>query len=838
MPARSPSPAAARSPIAACTAVFLVGEIGTSGRRVGELDEEMVYESRVGEIIALGATQLADRGHPAGSGRGFARAGCSGQDPVLARRRSRPPDRAGPGPGRVRAPAGKRTGRGDRGRARPEAASRDHDLDELAADNVLGYLQDERDAAGDAAHGPARGGGAVPRRAGRLARRRPDSRSVGASTHPGLWRWSRGWRRSSAAGLRPSGPTTASRSGCPKARPPATSTPSRRSSFLRPTRSRTWSSAGSEHRPCSRPGSAKTLPGRCCCPPPAGLGTPLWQQRQRSADLLAVASRYGSFPIMVETYRECLDDLFDLPALRDVSAEWRRARSSVGDVETVAASPFAGSLLFDYLAAYMYEGDAPLAERRAAPLPSTATCCGAARAGGVARPHRPGGPGRPGTDPAGAPARAGGEVHRQSPRPAAPPGRSFARGGGGANRSRPRPRHGWRPWRDRDGPWRCGLPARPAGSRSKTRLATATAWEWRCRWAYPRPSWRRRKRRCPGWLPAGPEATARSTRRRWRRVGRCRWRRDGAGGLLEAGTILRGEFRPDGTQREWCDPEVLRQLRRRSLARLRREVEPVRAGRVGSVPAGLAGSPSDRRAGLSGASWRGRSGAAGRGSRTAFRRPDTRLRPGARRVAGPDPRLPPRLLDELGALGEVAWGRRRQPGPRRRSHRPVPARPRGAAAARREIPPRRRRTGAAARSIGWGSGARPSTASSVRGRTRAGARRPRRSVGTGLGRPSHHDTFSPLRALRWRRPSGEHRPRPGRLQMGRPRPPAVVLVEGRGRRRGRLRGPDPAGAARLRAWHGRHSPRPRPRLSSTRAAAQLGLGRGHGPAPLAGDRVA
>ena len=99
-----------------------------------------------------------------------------------------------------------------------------------------------------------------------------------------------------------------------------------------------------------------------------GSRTPLWQQRQRSAGLLAVASRYGSFPIIVETYRECLADLFDLPALREVLGGVARRDIEVREVETVAASPFAGSLLFDYLAAYMYEGDAPLAERRAGAL--------------------------------------------------------------------------------------------------------------------------------------------------------------------------------------------------------------------------------------------------------------------------------------------------------------------------------------------------------------------------------------------------------------------------------------------------------------------------------------
>ncbi len=99
-----------------------------------------------------------------------------------------------------------------------------------------------------------------------------------------------------------------------------------------------------------------------------GTRTPLWQQRQRSADLLAVASRYGSFPILVETYRECLSDVFDLPALREILGGVARREIAVHGVETVRASPFAGSLLFDYVAAYMYDGDTPIAERRAGAL--------------------------------------------------------------------------------------------------------------------------------------------------------------------------------------------------------------------------------------------------------------------------------------------------------------------------------------------------------------------------------------------------------------------------------------------------------------------------------------
>jgi ATP-dependent Lhr-like helicase len=99
-----------------------------------------------------------------------------------------------------------------------------------------------------------------------------------------------------------------------------------------------------------------------------GQRTPLWQQRQRSADLLRAASKHATFPILLEATRECLRDVFDLPALKEVLADVRARRVRMVTVDTAHASPFAQSLLFRWIAVYMYEGDAPLAERRAAAL--------------------------------------------------------------------------------------------------------------------------------------------------------------------------------------------------------------------------------------------------------------------------------------------------------------------------------------------------------------------------------------------------------------------------------------------------------------------------------------
>ncbi len=171
-----------------------------------------------------------------------------------------------------------------------------------------------------------------------------------------------------------------------------------------------------------------------------GERTPLWQQRQRAAGLLEVASGYPTFPILLETTRECLRDVFDLPALREVLTDIRSRRVRVVPVETRHASPFAQSLLFGWIAVYMYEGDAPLAERRVAALALDRDLLrdllGAEELRELLDPAVIA---RAGARAAAAHPRTAGAPRRRPPRPPRRPRPAGRRRGGGAQRDRPGP---------------------------------------------------------------------------------------------------------------------------------------------------------------------------------------------------------------------------------------------------------------------------------------------------------------------------------------------------------------------------------------------------------------
>ena len=308
-----------------------------------------------------------------------------------------------------------------------------------------------------------------------------------------------------------------------------------------------------------------------------GQRTPLWMQRQRSADLLAVASQYGSFPIILETYREVLRDVFDMPALRDLLADIRARRIRVVSVESRSASPFASSLLFDYVGSFMYEGDAPLAERRAQALTLDrellAELLGSEELRELIDPE------------AVATSSSSSRRWRRIARRGRSTGSPTSFGGWatcGPMRWPPAstgltqpPR--WPSWRRPGAPCGSASAARSAGSRSRMRRAIATRSAPAHRRASLRPSSRRWIARWTCSWRAGRGRTRHSPPTRRRRAGA--WLATRSKGacvsMAAAGELLEGAFRAGGAAHEFTDADVLRQLRRRSLARLRREVEPV-----------------------------------------------------------------------------------------------------------------------------------------------------------------------------------------------------------------------------------------------------------------------
>jgi ATP-dependent Lhr-like helicase len=297
-----------------------------------------------------------------------------------------------------------------------------------------------------------------------------------------------------------------------------------------------------------------------------GQRTPLWQQRLKAQGLLQVARRYPDFPVVLETYRECLQDVFDLSALRSLLAALLERRIDVVDVETPTASPFASSLLFDYVATYMYEDDTPLAERRAQALALDRDLLKELLGQEELRDL---------LDPA-----ALEEVEEQL-------------------RGRPRTPDQLHDLLLRRGDLAPGeFDEELAASLEDERRAVRVRVSGEVRLIAAEDAGRYRDAvgaMPPSGLPdvflEGGEDPLGSVLRRWAR-GRGPFttqeaaRRFGlplerAESLLAGLDLARGELRPGGTEREWCDPDVLRRLRRASLARLRKEVEPVDQGALG-----------------------------------------------------------------------------------------------------------------------------------------------------------------------------------------------------------------------------------------------------------------
>ena len=349
----SPAGAAAdgKAPGAASTA--------KGGRRVGELDEEMVYESRVGDIFALGATswKIEDITH----------------DRVLV-------SPAFGQPGKLPFWKGDSLGRPvDLGRAlgafvRELSASdvgpatercKASGLDDFAANNLLQYLNEQKLATEVV---PSDTTLVVERFHDELGDWRVILHSPFGMPVHAPWALAVGQRLHQRYGL--DGSAMAADDGIVLRVPMMEDEPPGAELFLfdpeeleQIVTAEVGGSAlfASRFRECAA--RALLLPRQT-----PGKRQPLWQQRQRSAQLLDVARKYPSFPIVLETVRECLQDVYDLPALKEIAASVERRELRIVQTTTQQPSPFAKSLLFGYVAQFLYEGDSPLAERRAAAL--------------------------------------------------------------------------------------------------------------------------------------------------------------------------------------------------------------------------------------------------------------------------------------------------------------------------------------------------------------------------------------------------------------------------------------------------------------------------------------
>ncbi|MER7990971.1 DEAD/DEAH box helicase [Streptomyces noursei] len=663
--------------------VFLAGESsgkGGGGRRVGELDEEMVYESRVGDVFTLGTTSW--------------RIEDITRDRVLVT--------PAPGvPGRLPFWKGDQLGRPlELGRAlgaflreigslAPEDAGARMSaagLDDWAVANVQGYLAEQRQSCG---HVPDDRTIVVERFRDELGDWRVVIHSpFGAQVHA-PWALALGARLTERYGLDAQvmhaddgivlrlpdadlmgldfldgagdggGSGAADRPELDPEQSPvgAADVVFDHGEVDQLVTEQVGGSAlfASRFRECAA--RALLLPRRS-----PGKRTPLWQQRQRAAQLLQVASEFGSFPIVLEAVRECLQDVFDVPGLTELMADIEARRVRLVEVTTPEPSPFARSLLFGYVAQFLYEGDSPLAERRAAALSLDsrllAELLGRAElrelldaevlveleaelqwrtedrrvkdVEGVADLLRLLGPL---TD---------AELAERGAEPAWPAELAAARR---AIRVRIAGAEHWAAVEDA-GRLRDALgTALPVGvPESFTEPVKDPLGDLLSRYA-----------RTHGPFTSEQAAI---------RFGLGTAVTDGAlQRLAAAGRLVQGEFHPQGIGQEWCDAQVLRRLRRRSLAALREELEPVPPAALAAFlpqwqhvgaprPAPASGAPAPPAAGSSGL--RGLDGLVRaveqlQGAPVPASALEKLILPS--RVGG----YAPALLDELTATGEVLW---------------------------------------------------------------------------------------------------------------------------------------------------------------------------------------
>lgn len=541
---------------------------GRAPTRVGELDEEMVYESRVGDVFVLGSTSwrietiTADRvmvsPAPGRPGRmPFWKADAQGRPAEL---------------GRAVGAATRELAGSDEKEARAWAITAG--LDEWAADNLVEYVAEQREATGQV---PDDRTVVIERFRDQVGDWRAVVHSpLGARVHA-PWALAIGGRLRDRFGM--DAQVVHGDDGIvlrlPDAEGGGVGRPGELADLVSVdpdgvealvTEELTGSALfSSRFRECAA--RALLLPRQR-----PDRRMPLWQQRLRAQHLLSVAGRYGSFPIVLETVRECLRDVFDVPELARVLSDVRARRIRVVEVETTHASPFARSLLMEYTAAFLYEGDAPAAESRAQALTLDTSLLADLLGGADLREL---------LDPE-VVERTGALLQRL-----AAPVRDLE-GTADLLREVGPLSTDEAVERGADPDWLFDL----EGAGRVVRVSVAGVERWcavedvsRLRDALgsepppgvpsvflepvedPLSDLVSRYARTHGPFTSA-EVSARSGVGVEAVEGALRE-------LARRGRVARGGFRPGGTETEWCDADVLRRLRRGSIARLRREVEPV-----------------------------------------------------------------------------------------------------------------------------------------------------------------------------------------------------------------------------------------------------------------------
>ncbi|HEY0374492.1 MAG TPA: ATP-dependent helicase [Amnibacterium sp.] len=558
--------------------VFLVGG-QSGGARVGELDEEMVYESRVGDVFSLGATSWRIQEITHDRVNVLPAFGEPGRVPFWK----------GDGLGRP-VELGRAVGAFQRtlassGPADATAIAERIGLDERAVRNLLRFVSDQAEATGSV---PSDRTLVLERFRDELGDWRIVLHSpYGMQVHA-PWALAIGARLAERYGIE--GAAMAADDGIvlripdTEAEPPGADLvafdPDELESIV--TTEVTGSAIfASRFRECAA--RALLLPRYN-----PGRRSPLWQQRQRAAQLLDEAKKYPTFPIIFETIREVLQDVYDLPALKELAARLDSRAVRVVEVETPSASPFARSLLFSYVGAFMYEGDSPLAERKAQALALDSTLLSELLGRAELREL---------LDPV-VLERIELELQRLDPE------RRLQGVEGAADLLRllgPLTVHEVAA-RLHDGEGEQIAPATAVALMDDlvaSRRAITASWAGRDWYAAIEDASRLRDALgvpLPIGVPVAfvepvpdplGDLVGRFARTHAPFAATAAAERLGLGVAVVTDTLRRladerrvteGEFRPGGSGSEWCDVEVLRRLRRRSLAALRREVEPVDQG--------------------------------------------------------------------------------------------------------------------------------------------------------------------------------------------------------------------------------------------------------------------